>query len=58
LLAGLDQRLFKPAGFPNRFVGRNLTLGDDVAGAMQHEDFPAANAIGNSDASKKLLSLW
>ena len=58
LLAGLDQRLFKPTGLPGHFVGRNLTLGDDVAGAMQHEDFPAANAVGNSDAPKNLLALW
>ena len=56
LLAGLNKRFFKAAGFPGHFGSRNFTPGDDVAGTMKHEDLPAANAVGDGNAPKNLLS--
>src|ERR1039458_1269278 len=56
LLAGFDERLLETADFPRDFRFRHLTLGDDVAGAMQNKNLPAANAGGNGDAAKHSLS--
>ena len=56
LLAGLDQGFFKTANLLSDFVVGQFAPGDDVAGAMQDKNFPAANAGGNGDAAKHFFS--
>ena len=56
LLAGLDEGLFKTADFLVEFVVGQSAPGDDVAGAVEDKNFPAANAGGNGNAAKHLFS--
>jgi hypothetical protein len=56
LLAGLDQGFSKRLDFLGTSGGRQTAPGDDVAGAVQDENFPAADTGGNGDAAKHLFS--
>ncbi len=56
LLAGLDQRFFKPGDLRRDLRVGQFVLGDDVAGAVQDENFPATNAGGNGNAAKQFFS--
>ncbi len=57
LLAGLDERFFKPADFRRDFLFGQFALGDDMPGAVQDKNFPATNAGGNGNAAKHFFSL-
>jgi hypothetical protein len=57
LLAGLDQGLLKAADFVGNIIFGQIAPGDDVAGAMQNENIPTANARRNSDAAIRPFSL-
>jgi hypothetical protein len=56
LLAGLDQGFFKTAHLFGEFAIGQPAPANDVAGTVEHKDFTPANAGGNGDAAKQLLS--
>ncbi len=57
LLAGFDERLLEAADFPGDFRFRQVAPRDDVPGAVQDKNLPAANAGGNGDAAIHFFSL-
>ncbi len=57
LLAGLDERLLETADLLDHLAVGQFAPRDDVAGAAEDKNFPAANTGGNGDAAIHFLSL-
>ena len=57
LLAGFDERLLETADFHRDLRFRQIAPRDDVPGAVQDKNLPAADAGGNGDAAIYFFSL-
>ncbi len=52
---GFDEGLLEATGFLHNILFRDFAAGDDVTGAMENENFAAADTGGNANATKHSL---